>query len=89
MFALRMPFICQEQSHLRSKQPNQISDYVIIQFVHALRNHSVKNGVFTKVWHFYAPGKTIHSQVKYIKMDYCGQEAKKFRCSISLREGYQ
>ena len=77
MFALRMPFSCQEQSCLRSKRPNRISDYIVIHFVCAWCNHSVKNGVFTKDSHFYAPSKTIHSQVKYIIMDYFDQEAKK------------
>ena len=79
-----MTFSCQEWSRLRSKQPNQISDYFVIHFVHAWRNHSVKNGVFTKDTHFYAPGITIHNQVKYIIIDYCDQEAKKFRHSIIL-----
>ena len=41
----------------------------------------------TKDSHFYAPGKTIHNQVKYIIMDHCDQEAKKFRHLISLPEG--
>ena len=84
VFVLRMPFSCQEQSCLRSKRANQISDYVVIRFVRARHNHSVKNGVFIKDSHIYAPGKTIYIQVKY----YCDQEAKKFRHLISLPEGY-
>ena len=32
--------------------------------------------------HFYVPGKTIHSQVKYVIMNYFDQEAKKYRHSI-------
>ena len=85
MFVLRMPFSCQERSCLRSKWANQISDYVVsYTFACAQRNHSVKNGVFTKDSHIYAPGKTIYIQVKY----YCDQEAKKFRHLISLPEGY-
>ena len=39
--------------------------------------------------HFYIPGKTIHSQAKYIIMDYFDQETKKSRHSISLTKGYQ
>ena len=48
MFALRVQFNCQERSRLRSKRPNQISEYVVIWFIHAQRNHFVKNGVITK-----------------------------------------
>ena len=74
-FALWMPFSCQEWSYLRSKQANQISDYVVTCYI----THSV-----IILWkmaslqdsHFYTPGKTIHSQVKYSIMDYCDQEAK-------------
>ena len=39
--------------------------------------------------HFCVPSKTIHSQAKYIVMDYFNQEAKKSRRSISLMEDYQ
>ena len=77
MFTLRMPFSCQEWSHLRSKWANWISNYVVIGFVHTQRNHSVKNGIFTKDLHFYAPGKIIHSQVKYIIMDYFDQKKQR------------
>ena len=34
--------------------------------------------------HTCVPGKTIHSQAKYIMIDYCDQEAKKSTRSISL-----
>ena len=78
MFALRMRFSCQEWSRLRSKQPNRISDYIVIRFICALRNHFLKMASLQKIYGC-VPGKTIHSQAKYIIMDYCDQEAKKFR----------
>ena len=85
---LRVQSSCQERSRLRSKQPNQISDYIVIHFIHARRNHFVKNGTITKDSRFCIPGKTIHSQAKYIIMDCFDQEAKKSRCIISLTKDY-
>ena len=63
------------------------SDYVAIFFICAQHNHYVKNGIFTKDLYIYAPGKSIHSHAKYIIMDYCDQEVKKFRRLISLPKG--
>ena len=86
MFVLRVWFSCQEWSLLRSKQPNRISNDIVIHFIHTRCNHFVKNGVVTKDSRFCVPDKTIHSQMKYIIMDYFDQEAKKSRCPISLTE---
>ena len=57
-----------------------------ILFAHDVANHFVKNSVITKDSRFCIPDKTIHSQMKYIIMDYFDQEAKKSRCPISLIE---
>ena len=83
MFALRMWFSCQEWSRLRSKRPNRINNYIVIRFIHALRNHFLKMASLQKIYGC-VPSKTIHSQAKYIIMDYCDQEAKKSRRTISL-----
>ena len=48
MLALRVRFSCQERSRLRSKRPNQISNYVVIRLIRARHNHFVKNGVATR-----------------------------------------
>ena len=56
-----------------------------MRFIRAQCDQSVKNGVFTKDLHFYAPSKNIHNQAKYIIihnqgkyiiMDYCDKKLK-------------
>ena len=75
-FALRVRFGCQEWSRLRLKRPNWISNYVVIRFIRTRHYHFGKYGIVRKNLCFCVPDKTIHSQAKYIIINYCDQEAR-------------
>ena len=79
MSALRVQFICQEQSHLRSKWPNPISNYVAICLFAQDIIIFWKIASLQKDSQFYVHDKTIHSLAKYIIMDYFDQEDEKSR----------
>ena len=59
IFVVRSIFVV---SHQRQKIFNVKFSQTMVCFICAQHNHSVKNGVFTKDLHFYAPDKTIYSQ---------------------------
>ena len=75
----------QKRSRLRSKQPKQINDYVIMRVLLAQRNHYfVKMASSLSDSHVLARGKAIRSQTKHVLMNvwnYFDREAKKARRS--------